>query len=446
MQMTVKTTSFLRDLGDNLVLRRSTAADADKLGAFNARIHGEDEQDAARVSEWTKDLLRSNHPTFGEGDYTIVENAQTGEIVSSLNLINQTWSFGGIQFSVGRPELVGTDPTYRNRGLVRIQMDTIHEWSRERGHMLLGITGIPYYYRLFGYEMALNLSGGRTGYVAHVPRLKEGQAEPFNIRPATEEDLPFIATLYDTAQRRSLVACIRTTDQWRYELNGMNAQNVNRIELRIIETSDHKAVGFIGHPFFLWNGNYLPATLYELIPPASFYEITPSVIRYLWETGKAYAQGANKELEAFGFRLGSEHPAYQAASERLPRLRKPYAWYLRVPDLQAFVKLITPVLESRLSNSIATGYTGELKFSFYRSGIKFGFESGRLNVLEAWQPTPKEWGSAAFPGLTFLQLLFGYRSLEELQFAFADCWAKEDLLPVINILFPKQFSDVFPVS
>src|SRR5512135_1012049 len=123
--------------------------------------------------------MSGKHPTFGVGDFTIVENSQTGEIVSALNLIPQTWTYAGIPFKVGRPELVGTLPEYRNRGLVRKQFEVIHQWSKENGDMLLGITGIPYYYRLFGYEMAMNLGGGRAGFPTHIPRLDEGEGEPY---------------------------------------------------------------------------------------------------------------------------------------------------------------------------------------------------------------------------------------------------------------------------
>ena len=91
----------------------------------------------------------------------------TGQIVSALCLIPQTWTYDRIVFGVGRPELVATDPRYRRRGLVRAQMDVVHEWSRERGHLVQAITGIPWYYRQFGYEMALALAGGRAGFAAH---------------------------------------------------------------------------------------------------------------------------------------------------------------------------------------------------------------------------------------------------------------------------------------
>ncbi|MGD2206645.1 MAG: hypothetical protein PVH17_07690, partial [Anaerolineae bacterium] len=56
-------------------------------------------------------------------------------------------------------------------------------------------------------------------------------------------------------------------------------------------------------------------------------------------------------------------------------------------------------------------------------------------------------GDAAFPDLVFLQLLFGYRSLEELKHSFADCWTSNGKARVLlEALFPKQPSDAWPVS
>jgi hypothetical protein len=68
--------------------------------------------------------------------------------------------------------------------------------------------------------------------------------------------------------------------------------------------------------------------------------------------------------------------------------------------------------------------------------------------VEAWDPTPQgHSGDAAFPGLTFLQLIFGYRSLEELQYAFVDCFTSNDTArALLNCLFPKQVSSVWPVA
>lgn len=61
---------------------------------------------------------------------------------------------------------------------MRAQFEVLHEWSKERGELTQVITGIPFYYRQFGYAMALNLSGGRFGYEMQVPELKEDEKEP----------------------------------------------------------------------------------------------------------------------------------------------------------------------------------------------------------------------------------------------------------------------------
>ncbi len=72
--------------------------------------------------------------------------------------------------------------------------------------MVQAITGIPYYYRQFGYEMALDLDGRRFGYEAQLPKLKEGESEPYTLRSARESDLPFIEKLYEQTKARSMIA------------------------------------------------------------------------------------------------------------------------------------------------------------------------------------------------------------------------------------------------
>jgi hypothetical protein len=88
-----RTHTILRDLGDGLILRRSTPEDAEALAAFNARIHSNagPEHPGTGIAAWTRDLLSGRHPAFGVADFTIVEEVRTGTIISSLNLISQTW-------------------------------------------------------------------------------------------------------------------------------------------------------------------------------------------------------------------------------------------------------------------------------------------------------------------------------------------------------------------
>jgi GNAT superfamily N-acetyltransferase len=444
--MLTKTKTILRDLGNGLVMRRSTPEDADALAAFNGMIHGEDDADEKRLGAWTRDLLTRPHPTFHADDFIIVEESATGRIVSSMNLIPQTWSYEGIEFGLGRPELVGTLPEYRGKGLVRAQFDEIHKWCIERGLIVQAITGIPYFYRQFGYEMALDFVGRRFGYEAQVPKLREAEKEKYVIRPATETDLPFIAGVYDHATQRHMVRCARTLDIFKYELFEQSRNAVHYFDTHVIEDTSGEAVGYVQHSDYL-NGTTLTAIWYELKQGISWLDVTPSVIRYLWNTGKEYAKRDGKECMAFGFMGGAHHPVYQALGGDLPTVREPYAYQMRVPDLAGFLNHIKPALEKRLTESIAAGHSREIKVSFYRDGLRIMIEKGRLSI-EKWTPVPKEdEGDIAFPDRTFLQMLFGYRSYEELSASFTECWCdREDVRVLMSILFPKKLSDVFPMA
>ena len=451
MKKTTLSETILRDLGGGLVVRRATPADAEALSDFNARMHTDPgpEKSGERARAWTNDLLQKPHPTFEPGDFTIVEDTNNGQIVSSLNLISQIWTYGGVSFGVGRPELVGTAPEYRHRGLVRAQFEIIHGWSRARGERVLGITGIPYYYRLFGYEMAMDLGGGRISFNRFVPKLKEDETEPYRIRPANGLDLVFIAEQYQHGSQRYLVNCFRDTTLWQYELNGKSDKNDSRSELRIIETAAGEPIGFLVHPTQNW-GNVLVATQYEIKPGYPWSKVTPSVIRYLHATGWELAarEGKQANYDGFGFWLGREHPVYEILHNSLPHIRKPYAWYIRVPDITNFVRYVSPVLEEHLAESSFAGYTGELRITFYQSGLSLKIERGQLVKVENYRPSPVgETGDAGFPGLTFLQLLFGYRTLEELGYAFADCWYENDeVFGLLNALCPKRPCNLWPVS
>ncbi len=245
-----------------------------------------------------------------------------------------------------------------------------------------------------------------------------------------------------------MLASIRDEALWRYDIKGRSEKSDFRVELRVIETPEGEPAGALVHSRKLRRGR-LGALLYEVVPGVAFLAATDSVMRYLYSTGEEYSKRDGEEFEAFGFSLGEQHPVYDTVLDRLPRVRKPYAWYIRVPDIPAFVRHITPALEERLAGSAQSGYTGEMKVSFYRSGLLFKFQEGSISV-EGWKPDRVEEGDAAFPDLTFLQLLFGYRDLDELQHAFPDCRlsyaSADEVRALLGALFPKQTSLVLPVG
>jgi hypothetical protein len=320
----------------------------------------------------------------------------------------------------------------------------VHRWSAARGELVQGITGIPWYYRQFGYEMALSLDASRGAYRANVPALNHGEAEPFAVRPATIDDLPFIMAMYEQSAARAMVAAVRDEALWRFDLERRHERNGMSSLIRIIEERDRLGppVGLLIHSRRLW-GAELGVRFCEVRPGVPWLAVAPGVMRALDATGVECAARDGGEYHGIAFDLGETHPLYDTVPDRLPKVGRPYAWYLRVPDLAAFLNHVAPALEQRLAASPQGGYSGELTISFFHSGIRLVFEEGLVTVAE-WRPDRIEAGDALFPELSFLPLVFGFRSLDDVQRAYPDCAvATDDARALLPILFPKKDSQVW---
>jgi hypothetical protein len=188
------------------------------------------------------------------------------------------------------------------------------------------------------------------------------------------------------------------------------------------------------------------AIAYELKAGISWLAVTPSVVRYLWETGQAYAERDGCPSNSFGFLLGAQHPAYEALGSKLPSYNRPYAWYLRVPDLPGFIRHIGPALEKRLTESIAVGYSGKIRINRYSNVLTLNFERGKLIGVEEEPHDPRDFADLGLPGLTILQMIFGRSSFEELHATFPDAYYdNEEARILLNILFPKKHSNMIGV-
>lgn len=439
-----------RDLGDGLILRTAAKGDSDALADFNTRVLLEEDDPSEILSIWTRDLMSGRHPTTSAHDFVVVEDTKTARIVSSSCLIPQTWAYGDIPFPVGRPELAATDRAYRRRGLMRAVLGAIHDLSTAYGHMAQAITGIPWFYRQFGYEYALPLSGSRDLNVSDVPMLKGGETEPYRFRQATEADIPIIIRLYDRQRAGKLVTTLIDQDRWRYDLSGHSPGSDQEYRAYCILNSEGQVVGYYSTQARL-RGSRI--NVWEIVVEAgiSLRSALPSVMRAVKAQGEAYAAEAGPEKAAptvIRLALGQEHLVYEAWDAKLGPLQPPYAFYIRLPDVPGFILHVAPVLEKRLEESVMSSFSGELKITFYQGGLHLVFQGGKLSQVTDWQAPDNDqrWDGAGFPSLIFLQLLFGYRSLAELRYAFPDCWADEEPTLLLNALFPKQASWALPLG
>ncbi len=433
-------TTTIDNLSDGLRLRFATVDDIEPLAQFNGRIHGNDRFNPF-VAQWTREFASSSHPTCGPSNVTLVEDTRTRQIVSSMCLIPQTWTFDGSPFPVGRPEAVGTDPAYRRRGLVRAQFDVLHAKSDRAGHLAQGITGIPWYYRQFGYEYAIDSDGGRCVYPSLIPALKDGETEAYRCRLATIDDLPLMMELYDRDCARSLVACPRPAAEWRRTAFDALPESASFHTLHIIETNQGGAVGVIRTSRELsWRGMF-PVRMLNVIEGLSLRAILPAVLRWLKGQAEMVAAALQKPLPILHFELGEQHPVFEAVPELFHKTTPSYAWYVRVTDVPKFLNHIAPVLEKRLAQSALHGYSGTIKVTECVRGFELTIEQGKIHA-EPWIPGDN--ANAMFTPYTFLQLLFGRRSLSDLRYMYPDCWTEDEATAVLETLFPRRYSNVIP--
>ncbi len=408
----------------------------------------EDEPLNIRMMESVHRHMSGDFPLMGPGDYAVIEDtAKEGNpLVACTCLWRREWEYEDIAFGVGQPEFVATHPDYRNRGLIRKLFEMVHARSEAEGHLVQGITGITYFYRQFGYEYALELEGRRDTYLSLIPKAQESTPEPYSLRTATPEDIPLLMDLYNGQRSASMVWSITSERFWRYQIQEEKDPTIvgKQMCVRMIVDDAGEVQGYLLVATKRW-GKSLDVYALNIAAGVSWQAVTLPLLRALQAYGMQIP-AVRPDVPLFheiSFWLGSAHPVYEVLGETLaPFYEPPYAWYVRVPDVLAFIRHIAPALEKRIANSTAAFYTGEFTLDFFRGGMHMVLDKGHITRIELWHaPAYQNTADASCPSLVFLQLLFGYRSLDELRYAYPDVRVENSNAEVLlNALFPKKFS------
>jgi predicted N-acetyltransferase YhbS len=429
-------------LPNGYILRTATPADVDGLLSLVKTNLCEE--------EWARVLIDGSHPTTHLSHWTVVEHCPSHQIVSTMCRIPQTWTYAGIPFGVARLDMVATDPAHRWKGLVRAQFRALEAESTRQGDWIQVVVGRPYVYRRLGYAMALPYSLGvvevsRQG----IPSLQEGETEPFRVRPARETDLPYWTELFRRDHANALVACQRELVHWQHDIFERKVEG--RIQLRMIEDARvgsptfGQLVGGMAHAEGV-NEAILAVFACVIEPGIPWLEAAPSILRYLVGEGKRYSVRVGGEVN--GFSIGYGHPMLAALTDHMQRVppEGPYAWYVRLPDPAGFLMHIAPVINQRMAGSVIDGWTGELKLDFYEGGtlgLTLLIENGCLTWAEN---TVSGHGNPSMPFEYFLKILFGYRSVEEVEAECAEVALNGRSRAILKALFPRQPSRILSIA
>jgi len=411
---------FVQKLDHGLLFRTvRDENDVERYVAFNTRFNN--------VNEGlnTACLLR-HYPGASYADYQLIEDEQSGEMVSTTCLIPWTLDYEGIPLRAAQLEQVLSHPTYRRHGLVKIQMKRFMQVVRERQFDLSFIWGIPYYYRQYGYSYCLDGSTFELLPASRIPAPPAGQPAPYTLRPAGLDDVPVLTALYQDAMRSLDFSVTRAAEHWRYLLEWA------RFPVQMVEDQrTGQAVGYLG---------------LQKHPGSETITLLESGITHQ-EPGLAVLQLLAHDAHEIQV-CWPQNGALARLSRLLGSVTLPGGqWLFHITDLAGFLTRIGPVLERRLAASDCAGVTANLTINLFRQAYKLCFTAGKLAGVEALgfvdSSMGADGGDLCIPPEALVRLVFGYRGLDELFDAWPDIVVKPSRRRLFDVLFPRLSSYLY---
>jgi len=425
-----------RPLGDGLWLQTArNARDAERVAAFNASVHRDE-----AIGVFTRWKLSGTHPAVTFSDCLFVEDTNSGEIVSSLCLMPQTWTYEGIPLRVGEVSLVGTHPAYRGRGLIRAQMDVIARMLGDRDCLLSCIEGIPYFYKQFGYEYAIPLGSCARLELDQVPPLAEGQQEPVTIRGMNlATDLREVMALYDAHAAELHIVSVRDEALWRHQEAA--PPGIPEPPATYVVEDDAGVSGYFRARKNMWGPllEFCEAVVRRGGQTWGSQDAWLAVLRF----GRELAMTC--DYAKLCFALPQSHPLLTIARHLGAEAERQYAWQVRVVDYAAFLQHIGPALERRLAHSLLAGFTGHLDINTMPRVLRLQFANGRVAAVAEATGSESPAGLRMPPPL-LTQLMLGYRSCQQLMECSLDAWVHPQVRSLVDILFPEVESFVYSAT
>ncbi len=413
-----------RDLGDGLVIKLAqTREDIQGIADLHALAF---EPAAAKAT-----MNLESYPGLRRQDFSFVQDSTTGETVSSICLLPTTWVYEGVALRVAELGIVATHPDYRRRGLIRAQMRWFEAQLHARKFDLASIQGIPFFYRQFGFEYIIPMEGGYELRPEQVPDPLEGE-DRATVRPATADDVPLLQEYLAAAAAGLAISLRREPAAWLYQDDPRRSDEEGLATYLVLEA---------GKP-----AGYFRVYRHESLSHSGVRIVEASPLSYRGSLGAL--RFAKEQVPACRFAqsirvsLPPGTPLSGLAGYLGGHWLRPYAWQVRIPDAVHFLKRIGPVLERRLAASFLAGYSNFLRIDLYSDTLELLFREGRL--IDVHSLGPLESKAVCLPWWAAWQLWLGHRSHQELSALYPDARVSPALQPLVDVLFSKRESWVFP--
>jgi hypothetical protein len=389
---------------------------------------------ADTVAEWI-----DAHPLVGTHDIAVVVDHHDVVIAGAI-LLRQQMDYAGVQLAVGRPEMVVCHPDFRNRGFIREIFRLLHAKSHARGDVVQAITGIPFFYRQFGYAYAIDFDQQCVVRFDTLHTQTPSSPEVL-IRRARADEYETFVRLYDADRLNRGLLCTTPFERRYFEHLCSRSSSLIVFDPLLITDVQDNPIGFL----LVHRANYdtnICVLGAGVALGVSWQRILTPLMHALngYRCNIAITNPAIHELSGVNFVLDSMHPVYaQVQHGYVFTTQESYAWYVRVTDYARLFTMLTPLLETRVQQSSLDGYTGTVSISCYGSGVVLEWQGGRLSAVRNTRPPIMGEGTdVCLPRDTFLMLLFGRKSWTDIRQWHHEAYASTDATPLIEILFPKQ--------
>ena len=390
-------------------VRAATAADFDQIVALQKQLNHV--EDPRPLQGFVDD------PEVGIGSFTVAVDG--ARLVSSMVLLREELAIGGVTVPAAEVGYVATDAEYQNQGLVRRQFDLAHEWSDGRGDLVQLIAGIAYFYRLFGYEYAIEMPAVRLVLPGREPAMPSG----WTVRPAAPDDVDAVLALQQTARHAADVTSTHASPRWKKAV----LENRGATVVAEREGNVHGVASIGGGPPGVGDGVSMLRGL-----AGDRRSAVMALVAASKEGGKPVA------IQRRPGTLGDEVLAPMCVEHS-----RSYAWYVRTPDPVALIDRLRPVLDDRLASSPFADTSTRLLISLYRSSIMLSIDAGRVVGVESGGPEqdPTDRGGAGVAPDLVATLLLGRYGARWLEARYDDVQLGATA-PLMDVLFPAAVVDL----
>lgn len=407
---------YSKIIGDNLVLRVVIGHkdELQRLLSFNLIVHQEES-----LKKYINSLYLE-HPNRDVIFWIYIEENDSKKIVSSITLMPLEWNFNRKSIPICEMGLVGTLSNYRNRGLIGIMNDLYEDIMRQEGYLFSVIRGIPYYYRRFGYEFALNLDERILVNKNQIPSIN---FEKISFQKAIKQDIAFIKSIYNREQEFFFIKNRFNSDNFMHKF--MNDDFDNNFLSTFLIQINGKPVSF-----------FSIGVSYDNI---AFTVIVPEVNEDIMVKILQYVKTLDEEKDQIVLHVNSDTKFGQFICSIGGKKDKGYGWQIKIPNIIAFLDAIRPILEQRIEKSSYTGLSQDVIISDYRETFTIKFNNGKIDDIEVnkGHAIPENC-DVKIPGSFLIKLLLSDKNFEEIKYIVKDSIIKPGSEELIKILFPKK--------